>query len=137
MTMPDRRLLLHVNWGLVVSFILLFAVGSVNLYSASSIRMEDGIFLSSFYQKQLIWGIMGLGFMLLLMCLDYRHIERLAVPFYLIVILLLCLVPVAGKTVYGAKRWLDFGVFSLQPGELAKFAVLILGAKCLRRAARL
>ena len=133
MTMPDRRLLPHVNWGLVFCFILLFAVGSVNLYSASSIRMEDGIFLSSFYQKQLVWGGMGLCLMLLLMCIDYRHIERLAVPFYLVVLGLLCLVPIAGKTVYGAKRWLDFGVFSLQPGELAKFAVLILGAKVLSR----
>ena len=50
MTMLDRRLLLHINWGLVLSFVLLFAVGSVNLYSASSVRMEDGIFRSSVYQ---------------------------------------------------------------------------------------
>ena len=27
MTMPDRRLLLHINWGLVISALLLFVVG--------------------------------------------------------------------------------------------------------------
>ena len=31
MTMPDRRLLLHINWGLVISALLLFVVGIVNL----------------------------------------------------------------------------------------------------------
>ena len=36
---------------------------------------------------------------------------------------ILLLVPVAGKTVYGAKRWLSLGFMSIQPSELAKLAV--------------
>lgn len=133
MTMPDRRLLLHINWGLVITALLLFVVGIVNLYSASGVRLEDGISLSSYYQKQLIWGLMGLGAMVTCTLISYRQIERLAVPAYVAVIILLCMVPFFGKTVYGAKRWIDLGFLNLQPSELAKFTVLIMGAKALSK----
>lgn len=133
MTMPDRRLLLHINWGLVISAILLFVAGIINLYSASGVRLEDGISLSPYYQKQLIWGLMGLGAMVACTLISYRQIERLAVPGYVVILVLLCLVPVLGKTVYGAKRWIDLGFLNLQPSELAKFSVLILGAKALAK----
>lgn len=133
MTMPDRRLLLHINWGLVISTLLLFVVGIVNLYSASGVRVEDGISLSPYYQKQLIWGMMGLGAIITCTLISYRQIERLAVPAYVMIIILLCLVPFLGKTVYGAKRWIDLGFLNLQPSELAKFTVLIMGAKALSK----
>jgi len=41
------------------------------------------------------------------------------------------MIPAFGKVVYGAKRWLSFGFFTFQPSEMAKFAVLILGARVL------
>ncbi len=133
MTMPDRRQLLHMNWGVVITALLLFVVGAVNLYSASGTRVENGMILAPYYERQLVWGAFGLGVMLVCIFVDYRHIGRMALPFYFIVLALLCLVPVAGKVVYGAKRWLDLGFFSLQPGELAKLAVLILGARTLAK----
>lgn len=133
MPMPDRRLLLHINWGLVISALLLFAIGMVNLYSASSVRVGDGMSLAPYYQKQLVWGLMGLGAMIGCAFISYRQIERLAVPAYVVILILLCLVPFFGKTVYGAKRWIDLGFLNLQPSELAKFTVLILGAKALAK----
>ena len=47
MQMPDRRMFFQINWGLVLITILLFAVGMVNLYSASGSRIEGGFVLSS------------------------------------------------------------------------------------------
>ena len=41
----DRRLLTHINWGLLAAMLLLFWVGIGNLYSASGVRVEDGISL--------------------------------------------------------------------------------------------
>ena len=57
MQMPDRRMFFQINWGLVFITILLFAVGMVNLYSASGSRIEGGFVLSPFYQRQLVWGL--------------------------------------------------------------------------------
>ena len=133
MQMPDRRMIFQINWGLVFTTLLLFGVGMVNLYSASGARVEGGFVLSPFFHKQLVWGLIGLGTMTVCMLVDYRRIEQLALPCFLAVLFLLLLVPIIGKTVYGAKRWIDLGVMNLQPSELAKFAVLMMGAKALCR----
>ncbi len=128
----DNHSIPHINWGLVVMTILLFAVGMLNLYSASAYRGEDGvIMLSSFYQKQAIWGVAGFGIMLACMLFDYRHFKNLAWPLFLFTVLLLLAVPVIGVTVNNAKRWISFGFFNLQPSELAKISVLIMAAKFL------
>ena len=50
----DRRLITHINWGLLATLFALFFVGVLNLYSASGVRLEDGLSLSSFYQRQLV-----------------------------------------------------------------------------------
>ena len=42
-------------------------------------------------------------------------------------------VPGLGTRVLGAQRWLRFGPFTFQPGELAKFAVIFFVARQLDR----
>ena len=80
------------------------------------------------------WGL--LACMLLAMMFDYRQLRNLAWPFFFLTIFLLLLVPIAGKTVYGAKRWISLGFMSLQPSELAKLSVLVLAARLLARDSR-
>lgn len=133
MTAVDQRLFLYINWGLVACTFMLFFLGVGNLYSASGIRMEDGMVMSTYYQRQLIWGMLGFVAMLMAMAFDYRQLRNLAWPFFIVTLILLLLVPVIGKTVYGAKRWLSLGFMSLQPSELAKLAVLVLAARLLSR----
>lgn len=129
----DRRLLIHMNWVLLGLAALLFLLGVLNLYSASGYRLEEGMNVSSFYQKQLIWGLMGFAGMLTFMLFDYRHLKTIAWPLFWITVLLLLAVPFAGKTIYGARRWLDLGFFNFQPSELAKITILVIGAKILSR----
>jgi rod shape determining protein RodA len=132
----DRRLFTHMNWALLGCAALLFLAGVGNLYSASGLRMEDGITVSSFYQRQMVWGLIGLVAMLLAITFDYRQLRNLAWPLLLVTLILLAAVPVIGVTVNGAKRWLPLGVLNFQPSELAKLTVLILGARLLSRDGR-
>lgn len=127
----DRRMFYHVNWRLAGVLAALFAIGVLNLYSASGVRLGDGVQVENYYQKQLIWGSIGLIGMVAFMVFDYRRLHAVAWPLYVVTLLLLLAVPVIGKTVLGARRWLDFGLFSFQPSELAKFTVLLLGARLL------
>ncbi len=127
----DRRLITNINWGLLAAMLALFCVGIVNLYSASGVRMEDGISLSPYYGRQLIWGGIGLIFMLICMSFDYRFLQVVALPFFLIVLFSLGLIPLFGKVIYGARRWIDLGFFHFQPSEMAKIAVLLMGAQVL------
>lgn len=133
MSPMDRRLLIHMNWVLLGLAALLFLVGVMNLYSASGYRLEEGVNVSSFYQKQLIWGLMGFAGMITFMLFDYRHLQTLAWPLFFLTVLLLVAVPFVGKTIYGARRWLDLGFFNFQPSEMAKITILIIGAKILSR----
>ncbi|NMC50754.1 MAG: FtsW/RodA/SpoVE family cell cycle protein [Desulfovibrio sp.] len=129
----DRRFVVSVNWPLLVLVLATFTVGVLNLYSASGFRMGDELSMQAFFSRQLLWGSCGLFAMLLVVLVDYKHLASAAWPLFFVTILLLLLVMVAGKSVSGARRWLEFGGITFQPSELAKFAVLILGAKLLAK----
>lgn len=129
----DRRLLLHINWALLGLAVVLFLCGVLNLYSASGFRLEDGMSVAPFYRKQLLWGLLGLLGMVTFMVIDYRHLKTIAWPLFWITVALLVSIFFAGKTIYGARRWLDLGFMNFQPSELAKISVLIVGARILSR----
>ena len=129
----DRRLFFYINWPLLAGAVLLFLLGVLNLYSASGYRLEDGMTVAPFFQKQLIWGAMGCLGMIVFMVFDYRHLKTLAWPLFWLSVALLVSIFFAGKTIYGARRWLDLGFMNFQPSELAKIAVLVVGARILSK----
>jgi rod shape determining protein RodA len=129
----DRRLIFCVNWPLIILTAMLFGVGVLNLYSASGFRMGDELSLQPFYNRQLIWGLAGLGCMLAMMLFDYKYLSTIAWPLVISTSVLLILVLVMGKTVGGAKRWLPIGGFAFQPSEIAKIGMLLLAAKILSK----
>ena len=49
------------------------------------------------------------------------------------ILLFLVLVPGVGKVVNGSARWIDVGIFNLQPSELAKIFIVIYLASYLDR----
>ncbi len=113
---------------LLVSTGLLVAIGLVMVLSASSVAayLEYG---SSFifFQRQAIYAGVGLVALLVTARMRYRVWQKLALPFVGVtsVLLLLVLHPSAGKTAYGAARWLAFGPMTIQPSEIAKLAVVV------------
>ena len=78
-----------------------------------------------FLKKNLIFAGVGFLGMIIFMFVDYNSLKKWARFIYAAAILALVVVLIAGKTVNGAKRWLEIGGFSIQPGELAKFAVIV------------
>lgn len=129
----DRRLLFYINWPLLGAAVILFLLGVLNLYSASGYRLEDGMNVAPFFNKQIIWGLMGMCGMLVFMFFDYRHLKTMAWPLFWTTVILLVAVFFVGKTIYGARRWLDLGFMNFQPSELAKIAILIVGARILSK----
>ena len=68
---------------------------------------------------------------------DYRHLEKLSYPIYILSILLLLAVMFGGKTVSGSRRWLPLGPFAFQPAELAKIAIILMLATYFNRRPRM
>lgn len=127
--MFDRRLLTNFDWVLLLTVLLLVAIGLANLYSATS-NWEVG---TPIYIKQMAWFGVGLVLMTLVCLFDYRHLEYFAWPIYAVGIALLVFVAAAGKTSMGATRWINLGFFNLQPSEVMKIALILILARYLTR----
>jgi cell division protein FtsW (lipid II flippase) len=118
---------------------VLNVVGLVMILSASSVAaLSDYGSSWYFFNRQLIWALIGLVAFLVASRIDYRRWRRVA-PFLLVIALLtLSVVLVGGKLVSGSQRWIVFGPLQLQPSEIAKLALLLCGAQILtQRADRL
>lgn len=111
--------------------VALVAVGLISLYSAT---YETGV--SSMFQSQLIFAVVGLGVMLVTAFLPERWVRVSAYPAYLGSLLLLGLVFLIGTEVNGAKSWIIIGPFSLQPSEFAKVGALLAAAFFISREGR-
>lgn len=129
--MIDRRLLQNFDWPLLGLILLITGIGIVNLYSAGYNNTPEGV--TPVYMKQSYWLLVGLAVMFLVLVIDYRHLEKLALPLYILSIILLVGVMVAGKTVSGSKRWLALGPLSFQPAELVKLALILVLARHFHR----
>lgn len=125
--MFDRRLLQCFDWGLLLLTLLIGAAGLVVLYSAVSAGVDETSRV--LFKKQLVWYGAGLSVMIFCFLFDYKHYERFANFIYLASVTALIAVLWVGKYVYGARRWLQVGPFSLQPSEMAKIAVVIILAR--------
>lgn len=126
--MFDRRLITDFDWVLLLLVLLAAGLGVLNLYSASA-----GWGGTPYYLKQSIWLGGGVCIALAVTLFDYRHLEYWALPAFTLTLLLLLAVVFGGKTIMGARRWLDIGPFNLQPSELAKITVVLILARYFTR----
>jgi rod shape determining protein RodA len=122
----------HFDWVLLAAAVLLSLFGVVMITSAVQGDPE----LTAYPQRQAIYIVIGLTLLVSLSLLDYHTLGSLTIPMYVIIVLLLALVGVLGQRLFGAQSWLDFfGLFPIQPSELAKVVLLLaLGSYLARRA---
>jgi cell division protein FtsW len=108
---------------LVFCVAALLSLGLVMLYSSSMGR--NG---ATYPLMQTLWCGLGLVAAMLVTCVDYRHLKKVAWPLYGLALLLLVLVliPGIGKAAYGARRWFLIHGQSFQPSEVAKLGLIVL-----------
>lgn len=119
--------MLRISWPFTSAVIALLVVGVMFVYSACCFKEQAPARL--LYQKQIMWAVIGLvayaGFALT----DYAKLVKFAWTFYVLSLILLVVVLFIGTSAYGAKRWLDLQIFTIQPSEIAKLATILLLAK--------
>ncbi len=121
----NKRNFVQINWLLILATIMLMTIGLVNLYSASSIVSDEGVYYAPYFMRQIVWSGLALVVMIFSLFFDYHKLEQLALPFFIIILVLLALVPIIGVSAGGAQRWIDLGFLRFQPSELAKFSTII------------
>ncbi len=125
---------------LVTSAGLLLALGLVMVLSASSVRSYEASGSSyAVFSRQALWVGFGLPIMAIASRVPARFFRMIAYPVLGISIVLLfaVLIPHVGVKVSGARRWLSFGPYTLQPSEIAKLGLVLWGADLLVRKRRL
>ena len=122
---------------LIAVVLALLGIGLVMVASASTSIAERayGDPLAYFW-RQSVHVAVAAAALVLAVRLPVRLWERAGPALMLasVVLLVLVLVPGIGREVNGSMRWLGFGVFNLQPSELAKlFFVVYLAGDVVRR----
>ncbi len=106
------------------------------VYSSSFIyaqeRTGDGF---AFIKKQLVFASLGFISLFAAIRVPYRKWADWAYPVSLLAVglLTIVLVPGVGSRVLGAQRWLKIGPISVQPAEIAKFAMILFVARQLEK----
>ena len=115
------------DFPLMITTLLLVLIGIVAVFSASfySSISESGS-PYGFAIKQVVFAIIGLICMILSTKMNYHVWRTFSMPILGISFFLLFIVIAgAGSTVNGATRWIRIFGFSLMPGEISKFSMII------------
>ena len=113
----------RINWGLVLVLTAIAAIGTVALYSAAGGRFDP------WAARHAIRYGAALAVLLTTALMPPKVWLWLAWPIYVISLLLLVAVDIAGKTGMGAQRWLVVGPMQIQPSEITKVAVILVLAR--------
>lgn len=130
----QRSKMMEYDQPLVWVVLLLMLFGMVMVYSAS-ISLPDSPKYANYKNWHfLMRQAMFIGTSIILGLLAFRvriEVWQRAAPYlfvFTLILLVLVLVPGIGKGVNGAKRWLSFKVFNLQPSEMMKLFVVLYAA---------
>ena len=116
---PDRKL-----FGATLALCLL---GTVMVFSASAVvTRELGGSGYSFFLRQMICMVLGIGGMFALMNFDYRRLRQPRVIFIGLGVVQVLLIGVLFlDRSHATHRWVRFGPASIQPSEFAKLALIL------------
>ncbi|MCF7865694.1 MAG: rod shape-determining protein RodA [Candidatus Pacebacteria bacterium] len=118
---------LKIDWYIVGSLIPILIISLLTMNSFTGEGNYAG--------RQLIW--IGVSFLLFFICsfIDFRFLRRtyVIVSLYLFSALALLSLFIVGYVSKGAKSWLNFGLFSIQPVDFVKLVLILLLAKYFSR----
>jgi rod shape determining protein RodA len=106
----------HIDSFLMVCLFFTLMVGLFVLYSAS------GQNVSRVY-GQCVNIVVALSFMWIAANIAPHQLERIALPLYILGVLLLIGVALFGSSSHGAQRWLNLGFTKIQPSEIMRIAM--------------
>lgn len=119
---------------LIISVLFLSVFGLLMVYSASNVvayyKHNDTLY---FFKRQFIFWVLGMVLMFIIIKMDLKKLVKYAsiIFCFCLILLILVLIPGIGDVRGGARSWIGFGGFSIQPSEFMKLGLIFLLAKYL------
>ena len=116
-----------INWRnidkkIFICFLILFFLGLFFSFSSTSFlageRLNKDYYF--YFSRHLLYTFLALLVMFFFTVIETSSLKKMIIPLFILFFILLALVPFIGIEVKGAKRWIDFYFFRLQPIELLK-----------------
>ena len=112
----------NIDKNIFFGFLILFFLGLFFSFSSTSSlageRLNKTYYF--FFSKHLFFTFFAIFLMFIISALETSFLKKFIIPFFVLSFFLLVLVPLIGVEVKGAKRWLNFYLFKLQPIEFLK-----------------
>ena len=112
----------NIDKNILICFFVLFFLGSFFSFSSTSTlageRLDKDYYF--FFTKHFIFMTFAIVLMFFVSFVEIKSLKKSIFPLFLITFAILLLVPFIGYEVKGARRWLDFYFFKIQPIELIK-----------------
>lgn len=119
-----RRYIRNLDWILILTVFLLTGVGLVLIASATHTEaLRTGV--NYFVQRQGLFLAVDVLLVILLLRLDYHVLKQVALPLYVITLILLLGVMFFGHSTMGAQRWIRLGPVIFQPSEFSKVFIIV------------
>jgi cell division protein FtsI/penicillin-binding protein 2/cell division protein FtsW (lipid II flippase) len=115
----------------VAAFLDPLAVGAMALLAGLGLSNLAALGDESLIRHQLVVDVAGVALFLILRRWRTDGLRWLGWGCYVVSLVLLTAVDLGGSTVNGARRWLAFGSFTMQPSELAKLGLVLVLAQVL------
>ena len=130
--MKNQSVTSNIDWVVVSLYIVLVALGWLNIYSSSYTSVNSNVFdTSQYFGKQLLFIILTIPIIIIILSVDAKVYEKFSIFIYAAALLAIAGLYIFGKEVKGQTNWYSFGSFGLQPAEFAKFATALALAKFL------
>jgi len=129
----DRDRPLRPDLVLVVTYLLISAIGLLMVYSATAPGLEArGLDPTTALKEQAIFVVIGFVVFGIMSSIDLTEIKGFVGPIYAIsIVLLIIVLTPLGDSEGIAQRWIDLGIVQFQPSEVAKIAVVLMLAAIL------
>lgn len=119
----------RMDYILFITVLILLSLGVIMVLSASApSALSETSNSYTYFIRQFIFAIIGIGIMLFISKIDYRFYKKYYWLVYAVsvLVLLLVLIPGLGREVNGATRWIGIpGLGQFQPSEITKIGLII------------
>lgn len=114
----QKKMFKNFEWGILISTIILLAIGLVALFSATQNSDYEE------FKKQIMWIGISIPVIVVVILVDYEILAKISPVIYGLSLISLVAV-LFTEPINGATSWFNIGPFSFQPAEFAKIAVVL------------